>query len=117
VRLRSSGRRWPGAVWALWHLPTALGDLAGFPHFALRVTAGGVVLGWLVGRGGQAFVIGAVAHFMINLQVVKVPAGSLSSGAVRALYVAAAAAALAAMRRGTQRAGAGAQRQAAPNAG
>jgi membrane protease YdiL (CAAX protease family) len=105
-----------GAIWALWHLPTALGDLAGFPHFALRVTAAGVVLGWLVGRGGKAFVIGAVAHFMINAQVVKVPVGSLSAGAVTALYVAAGAAAFAAMRRGMQRAGAGAQSQAAPDA-
>lgn len=106
-----------GAIWALWHLPTALGDLAGFPHFALRVAAGGVALGWLVGRGGQAFAIGAAAHFMINAQVVKVPPGSLSSAAVTALYVVAGAAALAAMHRGKRGAGAGALGQAAPGAG
>lgn len=59
-----------GAVWALWHLPTAWGRWEEFPLFALGVTAGGVVMGWLWEAAGRSTLAAVALHTGMNLGAV-----------------------------------------------
>lgn len=59
-----------GLVWALWHLPTAWGRWERFPHFALGVTAGSVVMGWLWEASDRSILAAVALHAGMNLGVV-----------------------------------------------
>jgi membrane protease YdiL (CAAX protease family) len=57
-----------GAIWALWHLPTAIGHLETFPLFAVSCVAASILIGWLRDRGAS-LVACVAAHAGLNLQL------------------------------------------------
>lgn len=77
-----------GATWALWHLPTAWGHWGSFPGFAVAVTAGGVVMGWLWETSRRSTLAAVALHTGMNLGIVHA-----SGGAVAAAWVVCAGAA------------------------
>lgn len=77
-----------GLVWALWHLPTAWGHWEGFALFALGVTAGSVVMGWLWEASGRSILAAVALHAGMNLGVVHA-----DHAAVTVAWIACAAAA------------------------
>src|SRR5690349_12850336 len=66
-----------GATWALWHLPTAWGDWGSFPGFAVAVTAGGVVMGWLWETSRRSTLAAVALHTGINLGIVHASRGAM----------------------------------------
>jgi membrane protease YdiL (CAAX protease family) len=60
-----------GGVWALWHLPTAMGHFAGFPAFAVATVADSVLIGWLWRRSGGSVAACVAAHAGLNLGIVR----------------------------------------------
>jgi membrane protease YdiL (CAAX protease family) len=67
-RLRSS--LFVGAIWALWHLPTAFGHFETFPLFAASVVGNSILISWLYERSGGSILACVAAHTGINLGLV-----------------------------------------------
>ncbi len=58
-----------GAIWALWHLPTAFwpgARPADFPLYFIAVTGAGIWMAWLYERAGRCTLVAIVAHASLN---------------------------------------------------
>jgi membrane protease YdiL (CAAX protease family) len=83
-----------GAIWAIWHLPASLhfgATPADFALFAARVTAFGVIIAWLMERGGGGLWIALAAHAGVNLGLVRIAGGLVPSLVLTGAWLACAA--------------------------
>lgn len=62
-----------GLVWAVWHLPTAIGHWHTFPAFVASVTAGGLIMGWLWERTRGSILAAVALHAGMNLGLLTAP--------------------------------------------
>jgi uncharacterized protein len=81
-----------GAIWALWHLPTAFFPGASgldFLLYAVRVMAFSVIIGCLFERAGRRTLVAVAAHLGVNATVLHLPAEPLAHAIWTAVFVAA----------------------------